>query len=124
MTAHVVVRDSLNSLDLRFEVDLSSTVRDLKERVAEAHPSKPPATTQKLVFAGRLFNDTQNIRDSLGFVSAAAALTRLARRDATFLGSPHAHLLPPVLHDACSNMRQQTPSATTSCSWSRRPSSC
>lgn len=72
MTAHIVVRDSLNSLDLRFEVDLTSTVRDLKERVAEGHPSKPPAATQKLVFAGRLFSDAQTIRDSLGFVSRSA----------------------------------------------------
>jgi hypothetical protein len=46
-------------------VDSESSVLQLKERLSVEYPGNPPASTQKLIFSGRLLQDASTIGDLL-----------------------------------------------------------
>ncbi len=54
--------------DFRLQLTLSATVKELKERIAQDHPSRPPVERQRLIFAGRLLQDTDVLKDILRLV--------------------------------------------------------
>jgi len=54
--------------DFRLPLNLTSTVKELKERIAQEHPSRPPAERQRLIFAGKLLQDNDVLKDILRLV--------------------------------------------------------
>jgi hypothetical protein len=66
-SARLVIRDSTGR-DLPMVLELSLPVRHVKEKIAELHPSQPPVSTQRLVFAGRLWQDDVTLQGALGSV--------------------------------------------------------
>jgi hypothetical protein len=51
--------------DFRLEIALSETIRNLKQKLSESYPDNPPMSAQKLIFAGRLLQDDQNLQEIL-----------------------------------------------------------
>ena len=55
---------------LRLQVPLNGTVRQIKEALQQQHPEHPAPSTQRLIFAGRLLQDSSNTADVLRQVRA------------------------------------------------------
>ena len=72
----IVIRDIANRNHV-LRADVNQTIGEIKQNLEENLPARPPASTQKLIFAGRLLNDAQQVKDALGSVSHISALIGL-----------------------------------------------
>ncbi|KJE91763.1 hypothetical protein CAOG_02854 [Capsaspora owczarzaki ATCC 30864] len=51
--------------DVVVEIAASASLRDVKQRIAQTHPLRPPVDAQRLVYAGRVWTDSATVRDML-----------------------------------------------------------
>ena len=71
--------------DFQVKLPLSSTILNVKEEVAENHPLKPPVTSQKLIFCGRLLANESELREVLRQVLKQREKELSNRLSTTFL---------------------------------------
>ena len=67
----------------RMSVPLAGTVRQIKEQLMREHPEHPPPPTQRLIFAGRLLQDSTPTSEVLRQVSARVPLFHPQMRGAS-----------------------------------------
>jgi len=53
--------------DLEFEAGVNDSVMEVKERISSAYPTKPEPKEQKLVYMGKILNDSDLLSDILRF---------------------------------------------------------
>ena len=68
MTALTISIRDLFGGTLVIEMSSTKTVADLKREIERAHPQAPPATTQRIVFAGLLLKDSHTLAEALNDV--------------------------------------------------------
>ena len=67
----IIVRNISSKVeDYVVDIELSKTVGDLKKHLQENYPTKPSASTQKLIFAGRLLQDSSTFEELFKMVSS------------------------------------------------------
>jgi len=61
----VIKNPGNQSIDFRTEIELSKTVGDLKQLIAQQYPNNPAPQAQRLIFSGKLLEDSNVLTDLL-----------------------------------------------------------
>lgn len=56
-TVEILVKNPSGEGDSVLLVPLTSSILDLKHKIAEQHPKKPDVSSQRLIFSGRILRD-------------------------------------------------------------------
>jgi len=66
---------SANIDDLQFDCNLKERIIQIKERISVSFPTKPSESAQKLVYSGKILNDSDRLSDILRFEDECSVFT-------------------------------------------------